>query len=341
MLCVIVYTQHSVPSAPYTQELYATEPIFSPSSKNDAPAPRIRFGIGRQEIQFNHVIDYTPRRRETHLKKSWLIRIPIILLLAIWTLFPVYWMLSLSIRSGAELTSSLSFFPQSFTFEHFTELFGKFNFGQATMNSLKITTISLLISLAFGLCCAYILARRRFYFRLRGTMLFSVILVRVLPPIAFALPLYIMMNQMGILGTQLPIMLAHILINLPFIIWFMISFFANVPVELEESAKIDGANEWQSYIRIVLPLVAPGITAAAILSFMTSWNEYLYGAIFVQSPSNFTIPLALATMNSEQELAQWGSIAAGGVISMIPVMLFVVLAQNFLIQGLSSGAVKE
>lgn len=268
-------------------------------------------------------------------------RIPIILILAIWTLFPIYWMLSLSIRSGEELTTSLSFWPQTFSLQHFQELFSRHNFGTAVSNSLQVTVISLAISLILGLCCAYILARRRFYFRLRGTMLFSVILVRVLPPIAFALPLYIMMNQFGILGTKIPIMLAHILINLPFIIWFMISFFANLPEELEESAKIDGANEWQVYSRIVLPLVLPGVTAAAILSFMTSWNEYLYGAIFVQSPSNFTIPLSLATMNSEQELAQWGTIAAGGVISMIPVILFVVLAQNFLIQGLSSGAVKE
>jgi multiple sugar transport system permease protein len=121
----------------------------------------------------------------------------------------------------------------------------------------------------------------------------------------------------------------------------MISFFASLPEEIEESAEIDGATEFQLFLRIVLPLVLPGITAVAILSFMTSWNEYLYGVIFVQSPSNFTIPLSLSTLNSEQELAQWGSIAAGGIVSLIPIAIFVIFAQNFLIQGLSSGAVKE
>jgi len=172
-------------------------------------------------------------------------------------------------------------------------------------------------------------------------MLFWVLLVRIIPPIAFALPLYIMMNNLKILNSKLPLILSHILINIPFIIWFMISFFTALPEEIEESAEIDGATEFQLFIRIVLPLVMPGITAVAILSFMTSWNEYLYGVIFVQSPSNFTIPLSLATLNSEQELAQWGRIAAGGIVSLIPVAVFVTFAQNFLIQGLSSGAVKE
>lgn len=258
-----------------------------------------------------------------------------------WTMFPVYWMLSLSIREDQELISSLSLLPKSFTVEHFISLFERNNFSVAVMNSLQVTLISLAFSLFFGLACAYILARARFRYKLKGSMLFWVLLVRIIPPIAFALPLYIMMNNFGILSTKVPLILSHILINIPFIIWFMISFFAGLPEEIEESAEIDGATEFQLFIRIVLPLVLPGITAVAILSFMTSWNEYLYGVIFVQSPSNFTIPLSLSTLNSEQELAQWGSIAAGGIVSLIPIAIFVIFAQNFLIQGLSSGAVKE
>lgn len=264
----------------------------------------------------------------------------VIVLLA-WTLFPVYWMLSLSIREDQELISSLSLIPKSFTVDHFISLFERNNFSVAVMNSLQVTVISLAFSLFFGLACAYILSRARFRYKLKGSMLFWVLLVRIIPPIAFALPLYIMMNNLGILSTKVPLILSHILINIPFIIWFMISFFAGLPEEIEESAEIDGATEMQLFLRIVLPLVLPGITAVAILSFMTSWNEYLYGVIFVQSPSNFTIPLSLATLNSEQELAQWGSIAAGGIVSLVPIALFVIFAQNFLIQGLSSGAVKE
>ena len=220
-------------------------------------------------------------------------------------------------------------------------MFGRSNFTASVLNSLWVTFLSLTLALFIGLCCSYILARARYRLRYKGSLMFWVLLVRILPPIAFALPLYIMMNRIGLLGTRIPLIAAHVLINLPFIVWFMISFFEKLPAEVEESAKMDGATEFQLYCRIVLPLVLPGITAGAILSFMTSWNEYLYGAIFVQSPSQFTIPLLLATLNSEQELAQWGNIAAGGVISMVPIILFVVFAQNFLLAGLSGGAVKE
>lgn len=264
-----------------------------------------------------------------------------LVILLVWTLFPIYWMMSLSIRDGSELSGAIPFLPHSFSLEHFVDLFENKDFGTAVINSLQVTGISLTISLVFGLCCAYILARARFQFRLKGAELFWVLLIRVLPPIAFALPLYIMFSNAGMLSTKVPIILAHCLINIPFIIWFMITFFENLPISIEESAAIDGASESQMFTRIVLPQVLPGIAAVGILSFMTSWNEYLYGVIFVQSPDNFTIPLTLATLNSEQELAQWGNIAAGGLVSLIPIAIFVMIAQNFLIAGLSNGAVKE
>ena len=270
-----------------------------------------------------------------------ILKIVLIVFLLVWTLFPIYWMLSLSIRNGSELTGALSLLPHSFSLEHFQDLFENKNFGTSIKNSLIVTLVSLSLSLVFGLACAYILARARFKFKLKGPMLFWALLLRVLPPIAFALPLYIMMNDIGILATKIPLILSHMLINIPFIVWFMITFFESLPLEVEESAAVDGASENQLFTRIVLPQVLPGITAVGILSFMTSWNEYLYGVIFVQSPSQFTIPLTLATLNSEQELAQWGNIAAGGVLSLVPIAIFVIIAQNFLIAGLSSGAVKE
>ena len=269
------------------------------------------------------------------------VKLLVLILVFSWTLFPIYWMLSLAIRSSKELSSTLSFFPKTFSLEQFAVMFGKSNFSASILNSLWVTFLSLMLALFIGLCCSYILARTRYRLRYKSSLMFWILLVRILPPIAFALPLYIMMNRVGLLGTRIPLIAAHVLINLPFIVWFMISFFEKLPLEVEESAKIDGATEFQLFCRIVLPLVLPGIIAGAILSFITSWNEYLYGAIFVQSPSQFTIPLLLATLNSEQELAQWGNIAAGGVITMIPIILFVIFAQNFLIAGLSGGAVKE
>ncbi|MBQ4046578.1 MAG: carbohydrate ABC transporter permease, partial [Lachnospiraceae bacterium] len=168
-----------------------------------------------------------------------------------------------------------------------------------------------------------------------------IMLIRILPPIAFTIPLYTMFSKTGILNTRVPVIFACVLINITLIIWYMISFFANVPEEIEESARLDGATDWQVFMQIVLPLVAPGIAAIAMLSFMYAWNEYTYSIIFIQSPANNTIPIALAALNTEDNLTNFGLTAAGGVISVIPITLFVIFAQKYLISGLSSGAVKS
>lgn len=257
------------------------------------------------------------------------------------SLFPIYWLLAMAIRPTEEMRGHISLLPQTLTSGHFAQLFTHEGFGQAIANSLQTTFSSLVISLLVGVCAAYVLARRRFHFGLKKPLTYWVLLVRVLPPVAFTIPLYIMFNKVGILNTKLPVTLACVLINVPLIIWFLISFFQDLPEEVEESAKVDGATEWQLFIKIVLPLVAPGIAAVAMLSFMYAWNEYTYTVIFTRSPANNTVPLALALLNTEDNLTNFGLVAAGGVISVIPITLFVIFAQNYLISGLSSGAVKE
>ena len=256
-------------------------------------------------------------------------------------LFPIYWLVAMAIRPTSEMTGHISVIPATLTIEHFVELFAEKGFGAALVNSLQTTLISLVFSMAFGLCTAYVIARRRFRFRIKRPLSYWVLLVRVLPPVAFTIPLYTMFSRLGILNTKIPATLACVLINVPFIIWFMISFFQDLPEEVEESAKVDGATELQLFVKIVLPLVAPGIAALAMLSFMYAWNEYTYSVIFVQSPDNYTVPLTLAVLNTEDNLTNFGLVAAGGVISVIPITLFVLFAQNYLISGLSSGAVKE
>ena len=263
------------------------------------------------------------------------------IVLLVISLFPIYWLVAMSIRPTDEMKGHISLIPQSLTGEHFTQLFDAEGFGQAIINSMQTTFGSLIISLLVGICAAYIIARRRFRFGLKKPLTYWVLLVRVLPPVAFTIPLYIMFNRIGVLNTKLPVMLACVLINVPLIIWFLISFFQDLPEEVEESAKVDGATEWQLFRKIVLPLVAPGIAAVAMLSFMYAWNEYTYTVIFTRSPSNYTVPLALSVLNTEDNLTNFGLVAAGGVVSVIPITLFVIFAQNYLISGLSSGAVKE
>ena len=256
-------------------------------------------------------------------------------------LFPIYWLVAMAIRPTDEMMGHISVIPQSLTFEHFIKLFTEKGFDTAIVNSLQTTFGSLVLSLAVGICAAYVLARRRFHFGLKRPVTYWILLVRVLPPVAFTIPLYTMFSKIGLLNTKLPVMLACVLINVPLIIWFLISFFQDLPEEVEQSAKVDGATEWQLFCRIVLPLVAPGIAAVAMLSFMYAWNEYTYTVIFTRSPANNTVPLALSVLNTEDNLTNFGLVAAGGVMSVIPITLFVIFAQNYLISGLSSGAVKE
>ena len=256
-------------------------------------------------------------------------------------IFPIYWLVAMAIRPTSEMTGHISVIPATMTIGHFKELFVEKGFATALVNSLQTTLISLVFSMVFGLCTAYVIARKRFRFRIKRPLSYWVLLVRVLPPVAFTIPLYTMFSRLGILNTKIPATLACVLINVPFIIWFMISFFQDLPEDIEESAQIDGATEWQLFRKIVLPLVAPGIAAIAMLSFMYAWNEYTYSIIFVQSPSNYTVPLALAVLNTEDNLTNFGLVAAGGVISVIPITLFVIFAQNYLISSLSCGAVKE
>ena len=256
-------------------------------------------------------------------------------------LFPIYWLLAMAVRPAEEMSGRISLLPQSFTAENFIRLFDSKDFGLAIANSLQTTGVSLVFSLIIGICAAYVIARHRFRFGLKRPLTYWILLVRVLPPVAFTIPLYTMFGKAGILGTKWPVILACVLINVPLIIWFLISFFRELPEEIEESAKVDGATEWQLFCRVVLPLVAPGIAAVAMLSFMYAWNEYTYTVIFTRSPGNYTVPLALSVLNTEDNLTNFGLVSAGGVISVVPIMLFVIFAQNYLISGLSSGAVKE
>lgn len=285
-----------------------------------------------------YTIKGMPKRNEIDFRK--VVKFLIAILLVVYILFPIYWLISISIRSDADISNGLTLFPKSFTFEHFASLFQKSNFGPAIKNSLIVTAISLVFSLTLGLTSSYIIARDRFHLSYKKPLTFWALLVRMLPPVAYTIPLYIMFSKLNILKTKLPIIMACVFIDVPLIIWFMISFYQDMPIEIEESAKIDGATEFQLFRRIVLPLVIPAIAAVTMLSFMYAWNEYTYSVILVQSSSNFTVPLSLAVLNTEDNVMQFGRVAAGGVMSVLPSALFVIFAQNYLIAGLSNGAVK-
>lgn len=274
------------------------------------------------------------------MKLSFIFKFIIITITLLITFFPIYWMFSLSIRADVEFLGVINFLPQTFTLDNFIALFDDYDFFLTLSNSLIVTLFAVCLSLFLGVPSAYILSNKRFNISFAVMVLVLVLLIRIVPPITLALPLYIMMNKIGILNTKIPIILAHILVCLPFLIWYMTLAFRAIPNELIQSAKIDGASEWKIFTNINLPLVKTSIIAITIFSFVSSWNEYLYSMIFIQSPDNFTIPITLATFNSEQELTQWGMVASGGIVSTLPIAIFMVLLQKFLMRDLSRGAVK-
>ncbi|WP_037570720.1 carbohydrate ABC transporter permease [Spirochaeta cellobiosiphila] len=262
-------------------------------------------------------------------------------LLVLLMLFPLYWLISLSLRQSSDMAHAWSLLPHSFTLHHWEDLWKARDFIIPLGNSLFVGWISLMISMIAGTCGAYILGRSRFRHWVHRSFIAWILTARILPPITLGIPLFILFNKTHLLGTNIPLILSHSLMNLPFIMWFLIPAFRGIPQELEESAKIDGAGDRRIFIQIALPLIGPSLAAVAIFSFMNSWNEYAYAVVMTQSPGKFTLPLRLATFNSEQEVMKWGSLAAGGSMSLLPLLIFALVMQRYLVSGLTAGSVKS
>lgn len=261
-----------------------------------------------------------------------------LILIIVWSLFPVYWMLNNSFKNRVEQFSAVpTFFPHQITFENYRSLFNNLGFSNVIANSFTVSLISTLIAVVVGSLAAYSLSR--FRFRGKRILMIWILLTRIFPPVTFVIPIYSIMRNAGLMNTRTALILAYIAFNLPFAIWMLVNFFNEIPMEIEESSMVDGATLYQTFSRIVLPLVLPGLAATAIFTFIMSWNEFMYAMIFIQSPKLATVPVALSGLITEY-LVLWGPMSAGGIMSVIPILVFVVLMQDYLIKGLTLGAVK-
>lgn len=259
-------------------------------------------------------------------------------LILVWSLFPVYWMLNNSFKNRVEQFSAVpTFFPHQITLENYRSLFSSLGFSNVIANSFTVSLTSTLIAVVIGSLAAYSLSR--FKFRGKRILMIWILLTRIFPPVTFVIPIYSIMRNAGLMNTRTALILAYIAFNLPFAIWMLVNFFNEIPVEIEESSMVDGATLYQTFSRIVLPLVLPGLAATAIFTFIMSWNEFMYAMIFIQSPKLATVPVALSGLITEY-LVLWGPMSAGGIMSVIPILVFVVLMQDYLIKGLTLGAVK-
>lgn len=270
---------------------------------------------------------------------KWLRRTAMFLLVvAVWIFyfFPIYWMVTSSFKTRVDTFSIPPKWLFSPTFQYYLSSFTDPKFMKVLQNSLIITATTVVMSLFFGAWAAYAFAR----FRFKGSLAlsFSLIIARMMPPIVFIVPVYLLFNALKLRNTHIGLILIFTVFNLPFTVWMLKSFFEEVPIELEEAAWIDGASRLQALVRVTLPLIAPGLAATAVFAALLAWNEFLY-ALLLGGPSTTTLPVFLSGFIGERNV-EWGAIMATAVIAVVPPTILVMLVQRNLIKGLTLGAVK-
>lgn len=256
----------------------------------------------------------------------------------IWV-FPVYWMVNTAFKPRSEaMTSTPLFVPKAPTLGNFDAAISQTDFLLNLRNSLIVVGGSVVLALVLGMLAAAALSR--FRFRGRRTIMVAILIFQMLPGTALLIPTFLVFNQIGLLGTFLGLVLAYVALVLPFSIWVMRGFFIAIPVEVEEAARIDGASTWQILVRVLFPLVMPGVVATSVFAFITAWNDYLIAYTFMQDQDHYTLPVWLASFSTPFTGTDFGGQMAGSVIFSLPVVVFFLIIQRKLVTGISAGAVK-
>jgi multiple sugar transport system permease protein len=259
----------------------------------------------------------------------------LVTLLIVVIMFPFFWMLTMSFKTDTDIFAwppRLLFAP---TIGNYVALWDG-NFPRSFANSATASVVSTLLAMVIGTPGAYALSRTAM--RSEKSVSLLILSSRMAPPIAFTIPYFLVYRHMGLIDTLTGLVIIYLTFNLSLVIWLMRSFFDATPRSLEEAAWIDGAGLWQGFYKIVLPLSGPGLAATAILCFLYSWNDFFFALILTRTEA-MTAPVAVVNfMNYEGW--EWGKIAAGGTMVMLPVLFFSILVRKFLVHGLTAGALK-
>jgi multiple sugar transport system permease protein len=268
------------------------------------------------------------------------LRYALVILALAATLAPVYWMITISLKTEVDQFSvPPRWFLFSPTLAHYRDAFLERSFGQYLLTSMIVAVSSTLCAMVLGTLCAYALARLNLPRRTATRLSLWILSTRMFPPIVTALPLFLMMRDMRLLNTRASLVIVYTAFNLPFVVWMMRGFFQEIPRDLEEAARVDGDSRLGALVRVVLPLVAPGLAATAIFCLIVSWNELLFALILTQTDTAMTLPVGIAGRVTQYEI-KWGVMSAAGVVAMMPILLFALAVQRYLVRGLSLGAVK-
>ncbi len=259
------------------------------------------------------------------------------ILIAVGTLFPIYWLFVVSARTRLEVFAGPSLVQTSFYLQNYTRPFIEGVYGRYLLNSLLIASGNTLLVTTLAVLATYAFSR----FRVPGSnnLFFWTITNRMAPPAVFIVPFFLMFTRLGIHDTHFGLILLYCIFNLPFAIWLLKGMMDAIPKELDEAAYIDGASFWGVLFRVVIPLAKPGIMVTAVLSWIFAWNEYLFASVLTSIHSR-TIPTGLIEFVTVIG-TNWGEMAAVGMVSLLPAILFIGIAQRQIVAGLTFGAVKD
>lgn len=271
-----------------------------------------------------------------HPVKQTIIKI-ILVIFALLFSFPLFWMLETAFKSRIDFLSMPPKFLFIPTLQNFNDIFSSQDFVKSYYNSIIISVSSVILGLLIGVPAAYGICR--FKFKGKSSLAFWILSTRFAPPVVVLIPFFIVYKKLGLSDTYFGLTIIYLMINLPLVIWIMYGFFKDIPIELEEAATVDGSSPFNVFLKIVLPLVAPGLVATAILSLIFSWNELMF-ALILTSSNTRTLPVAINNFVSYQEIA-WGSLSAAGMMAILPVAIFTLLIQKYLVSGLTFGAIKS
>ncbi len=249
-------------------------------------------------------------------------------------LFFFLWMLSLSLKYEIDNGAYPPvFIPTRIAWQNYVRVFASNNFLLYFWNSVVVTGLATLLALIVGVPAGYGIARMK-----ADRSAIVIMIARMTPGLSFLIPMFLIFQWLGLLGTLVPQIIIHLVVTVPIVIWIMIGYFETTPIELEEAAMIDGAGRWQTFLQVTLPIAKPGIVVAMILSVIFSWNNFVFGVVLAGRETR-TLPVAVYNMLSFEQVS-WGPLAAAALVVTLPVLILTVLAQRQIVAGLTAGAVK-
>ncbi len=261
-------------------------------------------------------------------------------LILVWCLLPVVWIISLSFKPVAETTvGSPQFLPKTWTIQNYKDILDNPDFQHALLNSFGIALISTALAVIFAMFCAYAIARLEF--RGKRLVLSLALAIAMFPVVALVGPLFDLWRSIGLFNTWPGLIIPYMSFTLPLAIWTLSAFFREIPWEMEQAAQVDGATSWQAFRKVIVPLAAPGVFTAAILTFFFAWNEFVLAISLTSTTAARTVPAQLSYFVGPDPFnPPYSQLATASVIVTIPVIVIVLLFQRRIVAGLTSGAVK-